>query len=762
MKNRFATLLIVSWLAVVVGLCLWLDRPPAPLAASAPPNDFSAERALVYLNEFAKKPHPVGTSEHDRVRDYLVGQIKNLGLTPEIQHTTGIAPIYQVSGGVENIITRLKGTRGAPDAFMLAVHYDSVPAGPGAGDDGAGVAALLETMRALQTGAVLKNDIIFLFTDGEEEGVLGSSAFVDEHPWAKDVRVAANFEGRGNAGDSQLFETSDGNSRLVQLLSEAVPHAAGSSFTYEIYKHMPNDTDMTVFKKSGSAGLNFAFIGHWEAYHTPLDTPQALDRGSLQRHGEYALGLARKLGDADLSQLHAPSDSVYFSIPGGLFLHYPSSSIWPLVILAAVAFLASCVYASGAYQTGIWKIFAAILVDLGILLLLMLTAFAFVKAVTWLHLTRLPSGDVAKSVPYLFSLIALLTALATALYKMLGKKFGWPALFLSAAAVLLLLNIAAAKWFAGGSYVLTWPLLAGLFAAVFAAFNRQRTSLIATIALCLLSLPPLAIFVPLLRGLYVALGLTSLAPVLALALGLLILAILPLLETLLKVSGRVFPVSMFCAAVLLFIIGASITRYGNAHPQPNSLIYALDADTRKALWASTSPRVDAWTTQYLGNASLHAKLTGFYPDWLPFEFLQHDAPALALPPPQVDLLENRVQGDVRTLRLRVTSPRHARIISAEVPENQVIDGWVNGHKLGQPQDSRWNKHGKWAFGYVNIPGDGIELRLQTKGAGQVKLTVVDRSIGIPEIPATNFAPRPPDSMPQHSGDETMVRRSFVF
>jgi len=470
----------------------------------------------------------------------------------------------------------------------------------------------------------------------------------------------------------------------------------------------------------------------------------------------------RKLGDADLTQLHAPADSVYFSIPGGLFLHYPSTSIWPLVILAAVAFLASCLYDAAAYQASIGKIFIAMLVHLGVLLLLMLTAFAFVKAVNRLHLTLLPAGDVAKSVPYVFSLIALLTALATVLYKLLGKKLPWPALFLGGAAVFLLLNITAAKGLAGGSYVLTWPLLAVLLAAVFSAFNRQRTSPLATIALCLLALPPLAIFVPLLRGFHEALGLTSLAPLLALTLGLLILAILPLLETLLKVSGRVFLALMFFAAALLFLLGASATRYSNAHPKPNSLTYALDEDTHKALWVGTSPRVDAWTAQYLGASPLRAKLTGFYPDWLTFEFLQHDAPALPLPPPQVDLLEDSVQGEVRTLRLRLTSPRHARVISVEVPANEVLNGWVNGHKLGQPQESRWNKHGKWEFDYANLPVEGIELRLQAKDTGEVKLAVVDRSIGLPEIPGATFAPRPPDSMPQHSGDETMVRRTFVF
>jgi peptidase M28-like protein len=760
-KNRSATILILTFLAIGVAAAILLDRPPAPVSYSAPASEFSAERAFVYLNEFAQKPHPIGSPEHDRVRDYLVGQIHNLGLSPEIQRSIGVTPIYQASGSVENIVARVPGTSGLRDSVLLAAHYDSVPAGPGAGDDGAGVAALLETMRALRAGQPPKNDVIFLLTDGEEEGMLGASAFVDEHPFAKDVRIAANFEGRGNAGDSQLFETSVNNAQMVRLFSQAERRASGSSLTYEIYKHMPNDTDMTVFKKGGAAGLNFGFIGHWEAYHTPLDNPGALDRGSLQRHGDYALSLARTLGNADLTKLGATRDEVFFSVPGGLFLHYPSGSIRSLVTLAIIAFLASCLYASGAYQTGVRKILWSMLIHLGLLVLVMLAAFLFVQALGWLHGHVYPPGDVLRSASYASSLVALLAAIATLLYRIIGRRLTWPAVFLGGAALLVIANIAAARWFAGGSYVLVWPLLFALFSAVFAAMNRSRTYLIPTIVLCVLALPILVLLVPLIRGFFDALGLGPLAPLLAVTLWVLMTALLPVLETLLNAGGHTFALFSFLAAVALFALGVRQTRYSEAHPKPNSITYALDADSQKALWASTSPRVDPWSAQFVGSSPVYAKLLGFYPDWLPFELLQGAAPITELATPRIEKLQDTINGDVRTLRLRITSPRHARTVEVEV-ENPVLSGWVNGRKLGQPEESRWNKKGKWEFGYANFPLEGVELKLETKAGGQVKLTVVDRSSGLPTIPGVSFAPRPADSMPQHSGDQTMVRRTFVF
>lgn len=762
MSYRTVALLVLAFLLAVATGCILSDRPPAPLPSSAPPHEFSADRAMTFLYDFAQKPHPIGTPEHNRVRDYLLAQITNLGALPEVQRATGVTEIYQVAGRVENILARLKGTRGSSDAVMLAAHYDSVIAGPGAADDGAGVAALLETLRALRAGPGLKNDIIFLFTDGEEEGMLGAAAFVAEHPWAKDVRVAANFEARGNAGASGLFETSPGNGRLVQILAQSAPHAAGSSLGYEIYKHLPNDTDMTMFKKTGMAGLNFAFIGHWEAYHTPLDNPQQLDRGSLQQHGEYALSLARALGNTDLAQLNAP-DANYFSVPGGYFVHYSSTRIWPLTILAAIGWFGIVVYATGASGLRLRSVLLGLLAHLGSLAALMLLAFGFVKTVARLHLYQLPEGDFVRSVPYVLSLVALLTALEITLYKLLRRRLSWHSLFLGAAMLLLVLTVLVANWLPGGSYNLLWPTLAMLLASLFVAPGKENASLFATIVVCVFALPPLLLFVPLLSNFYEALGFSETgAPLLALVLFVLILTVMPLLEILLILSRNLVPLLAFCTALLLFAVAASVTRYSAAHPKPSVVTYALDANTGKAQWASTGDRVDNWIVQYVGTSPTRAKLTGFYPSWLPFEFLQHEAPALPLPAPQVEVVENSLDGDMRTLRLHIMSPRRARAFTIEAPDNRILEAWVDDRKLGQPAQSRWNKNGKWGFDYVNVPPDGIEVKLQTKGTGSVKLVVVDRSLGLPEIPGVTFAPRPADSMPRHSGDETMVRHSFVF
>lgn len=762
MENRSTGWIVLAFVLLASALIAIREGEPPRPDLSASPNNFSTDRPFEDLKTFATAPHPIGSAEHDRVRDYLVAQLTTIGLTPEIQKTTGVTPRYEVAGTVENIVARLKGTSGAGDAVALVAHYDSVPAGPGAGDDGAGVAALLETLRVLRAGPPLRNDVLFLFTDGEEDGLLGASAFAAENPAAKDVRVAINFEARGNSGESQMFETSDGNGRLVQMFAESSPHPAGSSLTYEVYKHMPNDTDMTVFKKAGVAGLNFAFIGDWEAYHTPLDNPALLDRGSLQQHGENALALARNFGNADLSQLRE-RDDVFFSLPFHFFVRYSSRLIWPLTIGVGVFLLGMIFYANGAWQTRLSAVIISLLLEIGFVIVLGAVGLGYVLGVTWLHLNWLPEGSLIQNYLYTLGLFALLATLLIVSYKWCCKKIEPPAFFLGGAILIFILLVVLSKWLPGGTYVLLWPLLAALMATVTVAFRAGELSIFAAMLLCILSVPSLFLFVPLLKGFFYALGFsTAGAPLLSVTFVLFFLLLLPFLEPVLESSGKTLGLLALAGAVVLFAVSARTTRYSSTHPKPSVLAYALDADTGKAFWSSSAARVDSWSAQYLGSNPNHGKLPDFYPVWYPIDFLLHDAPPIALAPPQADLVDKSSDADSRTLHMHILTPRLARAIHVGVAQAEVLSASVNGHDLGKPSEARWHTTGQWGFDYDNPTADGIDLQLHVRGLGPLTLVLIDRSSGLPSIPGTTFLPRPPDSMPIHSGDQTMVRRSFVF
>ena len=761
MADRSAALWMVLFLVLAVIACVYTLQPPAVMPASAGAGEFSAERALVHLNAFAKVPHPIGSAEHDRSRDYLMAQLTAMGLAPEIQRTTGVTKLYEAAGTVENIVARWKGTSGANDAVALCAHYDSVPAAPGAGDDGAGVASILEAFRALRSGPPLKNDLVLVITDGEEAGLLGASAFTAEHPWAKDVRVAVNTDSRGNAGAAQFFETSLNNGRLIETVANVVPHATGSSLTYEVYKHLPNDTDMTMFKNAGMAGLNFGFIGNWEAYHTPLDSPQLLDRRTLQQQGEDVLSLARSLGNADLSQLSA-RDAAFFALPPGVFVHYSTSWNWPLAVLSGLFWVAVVFYARGAFDTRVSRIVFGFLANLVLVVICVFLGLGFARLVHWLHERVLPEGFLLQSWPYVLSLFALFFAASGTIFLCLRKKIGAAAFSLGGSLVVLLTVVATAKWLPGGNYVFVWPLLAALVATVAAAFRPETLTAGRLTLLCLLSLPALLIFAPLLQGFFEALGMTPAgAPVLGAAFALCFLALEPFLDALLGAGRWVVPAGAFVLALGFFVVGAETTHYSEAHPKPTMMAYALNADTGQALWASTASRMDSWTAAYVGASAKREKLAGFYPDWLRAQFFQGTAPAVTLPAPEAQLLDSAADGGARTIHLRIRSARGARTLRLAVIEGAVLDAAVNGHALGKPSEARWGG-GAWGVDYSNASDEGIDLLFHVQGTTPLRLAVTDQTAGLPPIPGANLPARPADTMSFQWGDTTMVRKSFVF
>jgi acetylornithine deacetylase/succinyl-diaminopimelate desuccinylase-like protein len=160
--------------------------PSASINEKSNETAFSTNNALIQLKEITKKPHFVGTDEHEKVKNYLKLQLEKLGLKVEIQEHVAVNNKWRAAAKTKNIITKIKGTQNGK-ALLLLSHYDSNPhSALGASDDGSGVVTILEGVRAfLASGKKPKNDIIICFSDAEELGLLGASAFVNHHPWAK-------------------------------------------------------------------------------------------------------------------------------------------------------------------------------------------------------------------------------------------------------------------------------------------------------------------------------------------------------------------------------------------------------------------------------------------------------------------------------------------------------------------------------------------------------------------------------------------------
>ena len=179
------------------------------------PGEFSSARAMDVLRVVAAEPRPIGSPRSVAVRDFIYGRLEELALDPHVQTSEVVsAREPRVAGVVHNVVARLPG-HDPSRAILLVAHYDSVPTAAGAADDGSGVAALLETARALRSGPSPRNDIIFLFTDGEERGLLGSQAFLRDEPWAYAAGVVLNFDSPGSSSPALMYETSPGNGLLI-------------------------------------------------------------------------------------------------------------------------------------------------------------------------------------------------------------------------------------------------------------------------------------------------------------------------------------------------------------------------------------------------------------------------------------------------------------------------------------------------------------------------------------------------------------------
>ena len=324
MRTKGNAFLVFITLVSVVLVTVLRTLPPSPLPANAPASEFSAERAIRHIQVIAKRPHPTGSAANDAVQEHILAELKDLGLETETQR----------DGNLENVMGRIVGSSSS-DAVLLTAHLDSVAESPGATDDGSGVAVLLETARALMADAPLRNTVIFLFTDFEEDGLVGANAFIADHPWARDVRIVIGFDAGGLSGPGVLSTTSADNGWLIRQLTQADPYLSGSS---AINALADSGTDFGhAFKTTGFSG--YAFDLYWDRrIHTPEDSIENLHPSSIQHQGYHALSLARHFGNLDQLVDPREPDAVYFSVLRLFTVIYSPTWAIPLAIIVTAVF----------------------------------------------------------------------------------------------------------------------------------------------------------------------------------------------------------------------------------------------------------------------------------------------------------------------------------------------------------------------------------------------------------------------------------------
>lgn len=715
--RRLAAILIP--VVLVLALAMWRAQGQAPKPDTAPALEFSAMRAMTVLRALLIEgvPHPITTPANARVRDRIVTRFRALGYETTVQRRFACNAL-PACGVVENIIARPPDAVG--DIVLLAAHYDSVGAGPGASDDGVGTASLLEIARAVR-GERSRNPIAFLITDGEEAGLLGAEAFVADASRSRNTKVVVNVENRGTFGPSNMFETSSHNAWLIRHLARGLEHPYASSFFHAVYNLLPNDTDVTVFKREGKAAVNFAAIRGVQRYHTPLDDLAHVSTRTMQHHGDNLLGTARQLAAADLDA-RSRGDASYFDLLGFALIRWPArATIW-ITVTSLVLLLAGIRKTNPRAMTfGVLATFTAILLALlaGI-------------GVSWL--ARLRTGGVNWVAYPLPSILAMaLTGIAAALcaFAIFRRRSEERALLYGAAIVWHALAFVLALTLSGASFLFLVPAIAVTICALVHA-NETTTSAVAATAAAI-------VFAPLVLLFYDALG-SRMMMAIAILIGTIATLIAPLFARF-RNAAIAFVLALACVAIAL-LLPATTAR----HPRGISLAYVDDA---------AAPPV--WTTPVLTPAlSQAAQFAAGNPTLRPWtRSTVWTAPAPKLPMPRVRVTATR-RGDHVTVI--VSSPRHANRLTLIFHGGTVTR--VNGI-VPPPRPARFREpDSEWRF----TSADGAEeMIVEVRAPGMLRIVASDVTHGLPQIGEPLARARnASNAVPIHEGDLTITRARLTM
>jgi MFS family permease len=750
----------LPWLAagvllIVAALMLWSQqRVASPEPATAEPTSFSAERAMRHVEAIATDTRFAGSPNHARARRYIQERLRALGLEPQVQRTAVVnrfsEDVEPEAGTVTNVIARIPGT-GSSGAIALNAHYDGGPGGPGASDCGSCVATLLETARAVRAGAPLRNDVLLVFTDAEENGDLGAAAFAGQSPLIRDVALVLNWETAGSHGPSMLLGSN--SSWLVKQVLAGASHTRTYSVLPSLFRGLFEaqqlNTDTQEYMDRGVAGVQFLYLRGTTDYHTVLDNTERLGRGSLQMHGDYGLGLVRRLGGAELTR-RTGDRSTYFNLTGGVIVQYGPAVAILLALVAAALFAAALAAGLRRDLLTVRGLLTAMLAFPAVTLVATLVAFF-----AWLLLKRsVPDLDVLslgsdQNAFFVFGLVALALAVFAALYQLLLRRLRPENLALGALAWWLVLAVAFALAAPSAAYLWTWPALAAAAVALWRltgerpAAWRWAVGVSLPLAIVLVVFAPvMLLFTVLARRLdgtgFPAVGLMGLFA--ALAAGLLV----PYLR--LQLPGRrwplanpwIVPAGAATLAVLLVAIGVVRLGYDESFPRPDFVSYVYDADTGRAAWEAGDR--DSWTKPLLSDAEqADIELSPFstVAGW------RAPAPAVELAAPELTRLGSTGGGETTTLRLRLRSQRGADNLATHLrASGPIVAATVEGQRLPTTAGMR---DGELELPYVGLPVDGITVALEVRGRGRVRATMRDWTQG---LPAGVDAPRrPPDTMP---------------
>ncbi|WP_461612946.1 M20/M25/M40 family metallo-hydrolase [Clostridium sp. Marseille-QA1073] len=506
----------------VVGTSVGLLQMKPPAVPSESDTDYPAyKRMLDNLKDMTVVPHPSGSKELESVRAHILAQIREMGLEPIVE--TEVYTIEDIKSGLgaepseenemedqirneahfnkndelilKNILVKLDAPN-TDRAVLMMAHYDTEKGTPGAGDDMISVCALLEAMREQSKNTNLKNDIYFLFCDGEELGAFGSKAFVKSHPKLKEsIDLVINVEGRGNRGGVIMFESSAYNYDLMRYFKLASSRPLAFSFTSSLYRKMPNTTDMTSFLDAGYSGLNFTVAEGVENYGAMSDNYENFNPRTAYNYLRTVREMADYSAKEQFQGNSSKQDGVYFPfLPGHLVLMSNTVAyiLSGFVVLAALLWLILQIRHGRVRISGI-AISTGRLIE--IMAVMTLLSWCIVTLTT--QIMHLSESSNTETLFLCQTLVLTVGTLTISFFRM--RKQSLTEALAGLLPLLLLLIIGTTVFFISISYLFTLSTLGLLLVAILEKYNIGRL-----IATTILGVGILLLYVPVCWLIYVA------------------------------------------------------------------------------------------------------------------------------------------------------------------------------------------------------------------------------------------------------------------
>ncbi|WP_154794463.1 M28 family peptidase [Occultella kanbiaonis] len=721
--------------------------PAGPAPADAPATQFSAARGVALLEQLGPDPRTPGSAAHAHARAQLVAELDPLGWETEVHESVGAFdenPAAASMATVSNVVATLPGTD-PTGTVILAAHYDSVPGSPGAADDGLGIAAALESARALTAGDAPRNDVMVLLTDAEEPGLLGAEAFVHDRAEQLGPAVLVNLEARGAGGSPASVRLTEPNGMLLDLLAHT-PRPVVDSFSDALFALLPNDTDLTRFAAGGIAGFDTAITGAGAYYHSPLDDLEHLSAASLQEMGAGTLAFARAAAGADLTRLPDGGADVVTSLPWGL-LRVPEGLELPLAALTVLLALAAVACARRRREVGLPRVALGVATAAASLPLVATAAVGLWQAA--LAVDPAQASAVVRE-PYLplfyqVGVVALALGLILGVRAVLRPVMPDGELGLGALVTLSLAGLGLALVLPGAAFVLVVAVLPAAVAALIGAGLPARAR---AVVLGVGLLPAAVMFFPAVVGMF-DVGLGTGGPLAAVFVAVVALLALPLVDAAGLVRPEreapsrrrvLVPAALLAVAVVATVGGLVANGEGRTDPRQEMLSYSLDADSGEAMWTSWSPSGSAWSEQLLPSPSSDLADQ----PWLGGGAIANGpATAADLPAPEVAVVSDRDTGTHRELVLEVTSARGAPAIGLWVAAADVVSATVQGRDLPTvaPGPASDGDGGPWDFGFLLRGAQQTRVTLVLDGrASEAELRVVDLTHELEVVPGFEGPP----------------------